>query len=110
MNFPTPAGTSTFAVYGPGKMVGELCLVDGGPQPLTCVAREPTIAFEVDRIGFELMRRGGSVVAFKFFEAVTSSLVGVLRKAGAHLARISPEQPLHAAAPAPRLPAHSEPN
>jgi hypothetical protein len=73
------------------------------------VAREATIAFEVDRIGFELMRRGGSVVAFKFFDAVTSSLVGVLWKAGAHLARVWPERPLQADASVTRVPAHSEP-
>jgi CRP-like cAMP-binding protein len=112
MNFSTPVGTSTFAVYGPGKMVGELSLVDSGPHPLTCMAREATIAFEVDRIGFELLRRGGSVVAFKFFEAVTSSMVGMLRRAGAHLARISPERSLRAAltSSTPVIPTHSEPN
>jgi uncharacterized protein len=97
MNFSTPAGTSTFAVYGPGRMVGELPLVDGAPHPLACMARESTIAFEVDRIGFDLLRRGGSVVSFKFFEAVTTSIVGVLRRAGAHLARISTERSASAA-------------
>jgi CRP-like cAMP-binding protein len=97
MNFSTPAGTSTFAVYGPGRMAGELPLVDGAPHPLACMARESTIAFEVDRIGFDLLRRGGSVVAFKFFEAVTTSIVGVLRRAGAHLARISTERSTSAA-------------
>ena len=97
MNFSTPAGTSTFAVYGPGRMAGELPLVDGAPHPLACMARESTIAFEVDRIGFDLLRRGGSVVSFKFFEAVTTSIVGVLRRAGAHLARISTERSAAAA-------------
>ena len=97
MNFSTPAGTSTFAVYGPGRMAGELPLVDGAPHPLACMAREATIAFEVDRIGFDLLRRGGSVVSFKFFEAVTTSIVGVLRRAGAHLARISTERSTRAA-------------
>jgi CRP-like cAMP-binding protein len=92
MNFSTPAGTSMFAVYGPGRMVGELALVDGAPHPLACIARESTIAFEVDRIGFDLLGRGGSVVSFNFFDAVTSGIVATLRKASAHLSRISPER------------------
>ena len=85
---------SPFSLHGPGKIVGEIALIDGDPHPLACVARESTIAFEVDRIGFELLRRGGSVVALKFLEAVTSGLVAVLRRAGGHVARIAPVRPL----------------
>ena len=92
-NFATPRGMSPFSLHGPGKIVGEIALIDGDPHPLACVARESTIAFEVDRIGFELLRRGGSVVALKFMEAVTSGLVAVLRRAGGHMARIAPVRP-----------------
>ena len=90
LNFSTPQGLSAFSLLGPGKIVGDLALIDGGPQPLACVAREATIAFEVDRIGFELLRRGGNVAALLFFEAVTSGVVAILRKASAHMARIAP--------------------
>jgi CRP-like cAMP-binding protein len=100
-----------FAVYGPGGMAGELALVDGAPHPLACIARESTIAFEVDRIGFDLLRRGGSVVSFNFFEAVTSSIVGTLRRASAHLARISPERSSAASMSSEHpIPAQLEPN
>ena len=77
--------------------------LDLGPQPLACVAREDTIAFEMDQIGFDLLRRGGGVVALKFFEAVTSGAVAVLRKAGAHMARLAPARlaPERVAAPSP---------
>jgi predicted NAD/FAD-binding protein/CRP-like cAMP-binding protein len=92
LNFSTPQGLSGFSLLGPGRIAGELALIDGGPQPLACVAREATIAFEIDRIGFELLRRGGSIVAWRFFEAVTSGVVGLLRKASAHMARIAPER------------------
>jgi CRP-like cAMP-binding protein len=98
MNLPTTTAAAMFAVRGPGQMMGELALVDGGPQPLDCMAREPTIAFELDRMQFELLRRGGSVVALRFFEAVTSSIVATLRKANAHLARLTAEHPSAAAA------------
>jgi CRP-like cAMP-binding protein len=49
MSFSTGAGTSMFSVHGPGRMVGVLPLVDGGPHPLACLAREETIAFAVER-------------------------------------------------------------
>ena len=82
-----------FSVRGPGQMMGELALLDRGPQPLDCIAREPTIAFELDRSQFELLRKGGSVVALRFFEAVNSGIVTTLRKANAHLARLAAEHP-----------------
>ena len=92
-NFPTATGGGMFSVRGPGQMMGELALLDGGPQPLDCRAREATIAFELSRIQFELLRKGGSVVALRFFEAVTSSIVTMLRKANAHWARLAAEYP-----------------
>jgi CRP-like cAMP-binding protein len=93
MHLPATAGAAMFVVRGPGQMMGELALVDGGPQPLDCMVQEPTIAFELDRTQFELLRKGGSVVALRFFEAVTSSIVATLRKANAHLARLTAERP-----------------
>jgi CRP-like cAMP-binding protein len=92
LHFASPQGTSPCALLGPGNIAGSLALIDGGPQPLACVAREATIAFEIDRVGFDLMRRGGSIVAHKFFEAVTAGAVGALRKVSAHMARIAPER------------------
>ncbi len=92
MNFHRQTGAVMFAVRGPGQMMGELALLDGRPQPLDCVAREPTILFEIDRDQFELLRKGGSVVALRFFDAVTAGIVATLRKANAHLARLSSER------------------
>jgi CRP-like cAMP-binding protein len=90
LNFSVAAGMSMFSVLGPGRLAGELAVVDGGPHPLACVAREPTIAFEVDRTACELMSRGGTALAYKFFEAVTTGIVAVLRRASAHQARVAP--------------------
>jgi CRP-like cAMP-binding protein len=86
-----------FSVHGPGQMVGEIALLDGGPQPLDCIAREPTIAFELDRIRFEVLRKGGSVLALRFFDAVTASAVAAMRKGSAHLARLLAESQANAA-------------
>jgi predicted NAD/FAD-binding protein/CRP-like cAMP-binding protein len=101
LNFSTAAGMSMFSVLGPGRLAGELALIDGGPQPLACVAREPTIAFEVDRIAYELMSRGGTMPAYRFFEAVTTGIVAVLRRASAHQARLAPRPGTPAAQLAP---------
>jgi predicted NAD/FAD-binding protein/CRP-like cAMP-binding protein len=92
LHFASPRGISNCALLGPGNLAGSLALVDGGPQPLACVAREATIAFEIDRVDFDAMRRGGSIVAHKFMEAVTAGTVGALRKVSAHMARIAPER------------------
>jgi CRP-like cAMP-binding protein len=92
MNWPAATGAAMFSVRGPGQMMGELALVDGAPQPLDCMVRESTIAFELDRSRFELLRSGGSVAALRFFDAVTSGIVATLRKANAHLARLAAER------------------
>jgi CRP/FNR family transcriptional regulator, cyclic AMP receptor protein len=86
------SGSLPFAVHGPGQVVGDLALFDGLAQPLDCLAREPTIAFEIDRAQFERLRRGGDVIALRFFAAVTSSIVEMLRKANAHMARLVAER------------------
>ncbi|MGE3916723.1 MAG: hypothetical protein AB7F78_13600, partial [Hyphomicrobiaceae bacterium] len=63
---------------------------------------EPTIAFEVDSVTFDIWMRGGSKVALQYFEGVTEATVAVLRKARAPLARLAPDAalppPEHAAA------------
>lgn len=89
MNQPGTIRSAAFAVRGPGQIMGEIALLDDGLQPLDCMAREPTIAFELDRIQFEALRQGGSVLALRFFDAVTSSAVATLRKGSAHLARLA---------------------
>ena len=45
-------------------------------------------------MGFDLLRRGGSVVALRFFEAITGSAANLLRRASAHMARIDAGQPI----------------
>ncbi|MGE3919186.1 MAG: cyclic nucleotide-binding domain-containing protein, partial [Hyphomicrobiaceae bacterium] len=102
LQLPRAAGSAPFAVLGPGRIAGQIGLLDPGPHPLACVAREPTIAFEVDSVTFDIWMRGGSKVALQYFEGVTEATVAVLRKASAHLARLAPDAaltpPEHAAA------------
>ena len=90
--FSTPPRPQLFSVHGPGGLVGELPLLDGGPHPLIALAREPTIALSLDRERFELLRKGGCELAFTLFAAVGSAVVGNLRRANGHLARLMPQQ------------------
>ena len=81
-----------FSVLGPGRVAGELALLDGQAQPLDCRAREDTLVLVLERDRFEQLRQGGGVVAFKFFEAVASGAVALLRKANGHVAWLRPEK------------------
>ena len=96
MNWPaaTGAAMSRCAVRADD---GRACARGRAPQPLDCMVRESTIAFELDRSRFELLRSGGSVAALRFFDAVTSGIVATLRKANAHLARLAAERQSRAA-------------
>ncbi len=81
-----------FAVLGPGRVAGELALLDGQLQPLDCRAREDSLVLVMERDRFEQLRQGGGVVAFKFFETVASGAVALLRKANGHVAWLRPEK------------------
>ena len=81
-----------FSVLGPGRVAGELALLDGQAQPLDCRAREDTLVLVLERDRFEQLRQGGGVVAFKFFEAVAAGAVALLRKANGHVAWLRPEK------------------
>jgi CRP-like cAMP-binding protein len=91
MYFSALLGAEMLSVHGPGTMVGELPLLDGGPHPLICVAREPTIALSLERERFELLRKGGTELAFTFFAVLSSAIARDLRRANSELARLAPQ-------------------
>ena len=81
-----------FSVLGPGRMAGELALLDAQPQPLDCRTREETLVLAMDSERFEVLRQGGGAAAFKFFEAVADGAVALLRKTNGHVAWLRPEK------------------
>jgi predicted NAD/FAD-binding protein/CRP-like cAMP-binding protein len=85
-----------FSVLGPGRVAGELALLDAQPQPLDCRTREDSLVLAMDRERFEVLRQGGGPAAFKFFEAVASGAVALLRKADGHVGWLRPDKPFEA--------------
>lgn len=85
-----------FAILGPGRLAGEVALLDGLPQPFACRAREDSLVLIMDRARFGALRQSGDPTAFKFFETVAGGAVALLRKANGHIAWIRPEKQLAA--------------
>lgn len=96
ISVPVDGRNEPLTVCGPGAVVGELALLDGFMQPARCEVCEEAILLQMDRGRFEMLRKGGGEPGFKFFEAVTRSVVTGLRKANALAARLSmdPDHPV----------------
>jgi CRP-like cAMP-binding protein len=67
-------------VYGPGRIVGALPLIDGSTRPTDCAVREQTILLEMDRAYFESLYRGDKEIGFKFLQVLNKELATDLRK------------------------------
>lgn len=66
------------ATLGPGRMLGELSLVDGGPRAATCRAVEPSAVLEIDADAFDALSGAGSPAAVRFVEAINRSLIAAV--------------------------------
>lgn len=66
------------ATLGPGRMLGELSLVDGGPRAATCRAVEPATVLEIDAAAVDALSDDGSTAAVRFVEAINRSLIAAL--------------------------------
>jgi selenocysteine lyase/cysteine desulfurase/CRP-like cAMP-binding protein len=72
-------GQVRFATLGPGRMLGEISLIDSGPRTASCHAIEPTVLVELGRDAFERLLDGGGPAAIGLLEAVTGSLLIALQ-------------------------------
>jgi selenocysteine lyase/cysteine desulfurase/CRP-like cAMP-binding protein len=66
------------ATVGPGRLFGELSLIDGGPRTATCVAAEPAVVLELDRDAMLALLDDHSAAALEFLQAVNRSLIAAL--------------------------------
>jgi len=71
----TAADGTPLVDAGPGDMPGVLAVIDGGRQPFSFVAREPTIAAVIDADRFRELRYGGSPLAAKLVPRIHRYLV-----------------------------------
>ena len=87
------------AVLGPGKVLGEVSLVDRGARSATCAALEDAVLLELTAESFDDARRA-SDVSLRMLEAIIANLVAAQGRLDRARARIAAE----AAAPARRRP------
>lgn len=80
---------SRLALLGPGRLFGELPLLDGGPRSATVQVREDALLLELGRDAFERLSQGGTRTAFKVLEAVNRNLVAAQQRAVALQAAVT---------------------
>ena len=76
-------------VLGPGQLVGTVALMDGGPQPMDCIAREPSWIWEADIKALRAILSGTQGLSYKLFDAVVESIVDQLRRVTRAVARVA---------------------
>jgi CRP-like cAMP-binding protein len=64
----------------PGALIGELSILEGGPSPLTYVARTPISGWFFDRAGIDQLRRETSAGAFAFLDQLARANMKVWRE------------------------------
>ncbi len=65
---------------GPGSLIGELSILDGGPSPLTFVARTPIAGWFFDRAGIEQLRRDTHAGAFAMLDQIARTEMRLMRE------------------------------
>ena len=78
-------GRRRLAVLGPGRIFGEMCLLDGGLRSATCTARENAVILELSSEAFNSLVQSGSQLALKLLTAIDRNLVSMLQKANSSL-------------------------
>ena len=57
-------------VLGPGRLIGEVALVDRRPRTATCTVRDDATVLELPGAAFDALYRDSSRIAFKFIKAI----------------------------------------
>ena len=71
------------ATVGPGRLLGEFSLVDGGPRTATCTSAEPALVLEIDRAVLAGLQAEGSATSLELIQAVNRALISALRSSDA---------------------------
>ena len=65
---------------GSGALIGELSILDGGPAPVTFVARTPISGWFFDRAGIDQLRRDTSAGAFALLDQIARTQMKIWRE------------------------------
>lgn len=79
----------TLYYVGPGRLVGQLALIDGGPRSATLRAHRPATVLAYPRSEFERHYQAGSRYCFKLMDIVLAQLSEQLRDADHVLSSLS---------------------
>jgi len=74
------ARRTRLAVLGPGKVFGEIALVDGGPRAATCAAVGEALVLRLGADVFAALAQAHSPVALRILEALVANLVAAQRR------------------------------
>ncbi|HWH13320.1 MAG TPA: aminotransferase class V-fold PLP-dependent enzyme [Miltoncostaeaceae bacterium] len=74
------ARRTRLAVLGPGKVFGEIALVDGGPRSATCAAVGEAVVLRLGADTFAALARAHSPVALRILEALVVNLDAAERR------------------------------
>lgn len=72
---------SHLATLGPGKIFGQIALVDEDPRSATCVARTNGEALQLSKDDFDMLFSSGSQFAYRFQGVIALTAVEQLRHA-----------------------------
>jgi len=73
-------------VVGPGRVFGEVTLLDGVPRSATCTAREDAVLLEFDATTFNRLMDDRSAIAMKFLLMINRSLIDAIRRSSTRMA------------------------
>jgi CRP/FNR family transcriptional regulator, cyclic AMP receptor protein len=77
------------AILGPGRMFGQVALIDGGGRSATCMAREHAVLLELEHEMVAQAFAAKDPIAFKLMNVVLHTLIGAQRDADAALTRLA---------------------
>ena len=92
ISMQTEQGKRRLAVFGPGRMFGEMCLLDGGTRGASCTVRETAVVLQLSAQAFNSLLESNSSLALKFITAINQNLTQMLLKANANLVAINLHQ------------------
>ncbi len=89
------AGRLPRAVLGPGRGVGLLSMILGGPHGTTCMTREGATVLSMPRASFMALYQGVDEVALAVLDAVGRDLLAVMGRMASDLARAAGQSLIH---------------
>lgn len=79
------------AIVGPGRLLGELSVLDSGPRTATCVAYSDSTVLELPAAGLERLLEERSPAALRLLEALVVNVLGTLRAADRRRTELRPD-------------------